>query len=429
MPNNYGINPSGNRGMEFTGIAAEDKPKDKKTLRVFVNELTPVWSGKLEASSKLYKVAGGAFEGTALAANCIIALWKGDTSNRRYCPDVVKGEEVKVYTDARNDSIWYWEATTKDQKQRVDGERVGQIANNAQNPEDLNESNTYGNEINTEGKYVKIYTSKSKGEKYAYTIIIDPGNNKLTLADDSENFIEINSSIPRIVIKNKNGCFMEMSEDNVNITAVKDLTLKAGNQMIFATPALTLENATGGAGAAVWNVNEIAFNTKSFTVNGACIGMYGHMEVPTIVSNHINSGSYSDCGGISGKVSKIATTSLMKTAQVRSVPNLLMRNVNLPISPFGVDLTGTYRLPKINIMNGAVTLANNTPNMYGSIMANRHSTAWENILESITHIQNALYETASQIESLGGSGHAIREEADLAVASAVASKMEYNRGI
>lgn len=427
----YGVNPSGNREMRFTGVAAEDKEPGSKILKVRISELTPVASGQLKANDKDYSVSGGSggFSGNAKAADYVIATYKGDASNRRYCPDVVLGEEVIVFTDARNDSIWYWEATTKDQKQRTSGERVGEIANNAQNPEDLNESNTYGHEANTKGKYYKIYTSKSNGEPFAYSILIDAGNGVLTIADDDENKIELDSNIPRIVIKNKNGCFIEMSQNNINVTAVDDLTLKAGRQVILETPAITLENQNGG-GAAIWNVNQIQFNTQSFTVNGSCIGMYGHMEVPTIVANFINSGSYSDCGGISGgSMRSMAVMSLMRSAPMG------VRSYTMPESPFGVDLTGTYAGPQINIMDGSVSLGANTPNMYGSIMANRHCAAWENMLASVKHLQASLATVAEDLVKIdgvigyGNNASNVLSEAASAVSEATASKMEMNRGI
>lgn len=430
--NNYGINPSGNREMRFTGIVAEDKDPGSKIIKVYIPELTPASSGELKANDKEYSISGGSggFSGTVKAADYIVATYKGDTSNRRYCPDVVKGEEVVVYTDARNDSVWYWEGTTKDQKQRTNGERVGMIANNAKNPEDLTEENTYGHEANTQGKYYKIYTSKSNGEKFAYSILIDAGHGVVTIADDDENKIELDSNVPRILLKNKNGCFVEMSENNVNITAVDDMTLKAGRQMILETPAITVENQNGG-GAAIWNVNEIQFNTQSFTVNGSCIGMYGHMEVPTIVSNHINSGSYSDCGGISGGSMK----SFAARSMMRSAPRSFMRAYQEPVSPFGVNLKGTYNGPKINIKNGAVTSAGNTPNMYGAVMANRHCAAWEDTLAAVQDLQSALNTVAQDLISIdsvigyGNNAGSVTAAASSAVANETNAKMELNRGI
>ena len=428
----FGVNPSGNREMKFTGVAAENKSPDSKTLKIRISELTPIASGALKANDKDYSVSGGSggFSGNVKAADYIIATYKGDTSNRRYCPDVVLGEEVIVYTDSRNDSIWYWEPTTKDQKQRTDGERVGEIANNAKTPEDLNESNTYGHEANTVGKYYKIYTSKSSGEKFAYSILIDAGHGIVTIADDDENKIELDSNVPRIVIKNKNGCFFEMSQNNVNITAVEDMTLKAGRQMILETPAITVENQLGG-GAAVWNVNQVQFNTQSFIVKGSCIGMYGHMEVPTIVSNRINSGSYSDCGGISaGGMRSVAARSMM-----RSSPVGFARAYTDPVSPFGVDLNGTYGGPTINITNGAVTLGAANPNMFGAVMANRHCAAWENTLAAVQNLEASLKTVAQDLTSIdgvigyGNSASAVVASAAAAVENETAAKMEYNRGI
>lgn len=539
---NYGVNPSTSRERRLTGIVSEKKSADSKILKVFINELTPVESGKLEAKTKNYATSGGTggHSGSTTAANHVIAHYKGDSANRRYCPDVVEGEEVIVYTDVSNSSIWYWEATNKDKKQRTDGERVGEIANNAQNPEDLNEENTYGWEANTKGKYFKIYTSKSNGEKFQYNILIDAGHGKLQICDDDENRIEIDSNIPRLLMKNKNGCYYEMSENNVNLVAVEDLFLKGGRQVIFETPAFTFANNMGGAGVAIWNFNEMVLNGKSFIVNAPCAGIYGHVEIPALLANHINTGSLSECGGIvgmasaggflgsitesipgaddltnavtngiggtvSGGIGSIANsaagsiagsvggavsgmsaggmnlgniasqasgmagniqgsisgavnsgmsaaggyvsglTRSIARSMYNEVPNQSVKEVKSKIgsiqtgiqaiSPFGLHLGGTYKNAAINIANGATSLANNFPSMYGDIMPNRHCAAWENMLASVQSISQAISGICGdlvRIDSIigyGNSAASILANAAEAVAHAEASYMEFNRGI
>lgn len=359
MATGFGNTASGNHITEYRGEVMEDKKDGAKEIKVFVKELLPAYAGKITAADKEYSVSGGSggYAGTVKAVNYIIATWRGDDTNRRYPPDVKAGEQVRVYSNQDSD-VWYWEATARDDKLRRT-EKVGQVAANTPEPSDLNEGNTYGWEADTkEKKTLKIYTSTSNGEEYKYTIVFDAANSTITVCDDGDNEFRVESKVPRVMMKNRDGCFVDLAKKNITIQAVEDLLFKAGRQVVWDFPAMTLMNTTGG-GATVWNLKEFAINAQSFMVNSGCIGLNGAVEAQNIVSGDVHAASYS--------------------------------TLDSGYHP-------TYKSTAINPQNGATSNANNSPNILGGGSGNnRHCAAHEDVYAAFSIVANDLRRIDSKI--------------------------------
>jgi len=380
----------GNKKIEYYGIVLEDKKDDSKEIKVYIKELLPTYSGDIKAKEKDYNVSGGksGYAGTVKAVNYILAIYDGEVSNEKKVPDVKKGEQVRVYCYSDSD-IYYWTATARDGKLRRT-EKTGIVAANTNEPADLNDSNTYGLELDTkEAKRIKIYTSQGSGEKHQYTIILDAANSNISISDEDDNLIKIETEVPRILLKNKEGTFVELAKKNITMVAVEDINIKAGRQMVIDAPAWSFKNKKGG-GSTVWEASEVAINAKSVMFNSECISLNGAVEAKNIVAGPVHSTGYSTVGGLSGFS--------MRRSLSRAVANTI----------------GTYKSPAINIMTGVVKAANNTPNYTGSTTPNRHCAAWEDVQAALNIIASDLVKIDARI-GYGNSASEINAEAAQAI--------------
>src|SRR5574344_594950 len=277
---------TGNQLSEYIGIVVEDKARDSKEIKVYVKELLPFYSGKIEAKEQVGNANGRSVKNT----NYVKAIYFSDDTNRYMPPDVKKGEQVKVFCYADADTF-YWKSIGRDDKLRRH-EQINTLVANSDEPQDVNDDNAFGLTMDTheDKKIVKLFTSKSSGEKFKYTITLDAKANFIHICDDDDNEIRIDSEIPRILMKNKKGALVDIAEENVIVCAPQDLTLKAGRQTLIDTPIITMDH--GGVGTSVMNMNNMTLNGKSVVINSPCIGLQGAVETSSIVSGTVVATGY-----------------------------------------------------------------------------------------------------------------------------------------
>lgn len=372
----------GSKQATYIGRVVEDKKPNSRIVKVFVKDLLPFYSGNLENKESSYSVSGGNYQGEVKATNVLEAEWMGDDTNRRFPPDVKVNEQVRVIIISDQDKV-FWQSLGRDDDKRRTEVMELTAANTPNGPADLNRENTYSITADTRTEQcINLQTSKSAGEEFAYNIKLDAKNNRIVIADDQNNEIVIESSVPRIYMRNNMGALLELAKKNVTIIAPEDLMLKAGRQAIFDIPALKMVN-TNNSGVTVWESAEIAFKANSVTMNAQCIGLQGAVEANNIVSGNHYATSYSTIS--SGPAGRMAMSTMSSTSTGYS----------------------TYKSPTIDIYNGIGTRANNTPNLNGGGGVNRHCTAWEDINAAVNLIAGDLEKIDGKI-GYGNSAGAIR---------------------
>lgn len=370
MPTNLGSNrgstpgteqltqAGGNKITEYIGIAAEDKKINSRELKIFIKDLLPFYQGKLTEKKAEYQVDGGNYKGTIKVSNVITATWFSNDTNRRYPPDVKKGEQVKVQIYSDQDQYHWTSLGRDDDKRRTERISIG-AANTPNDPTPVNMENSYGMNIDTQdGKTLTLHTSKSAGEKNKYMLQFSGDGRTARLSDDNNNEIIIESEIPRVYMRNNDGGLLELSKKNITIIAPEDFLLKVGRQAIFDIPALSFVNTTGG-GATVWDVKDIAINAKTYVVNSPVVGLKGAVEIDNLVSGPVHAVSYSTIAGGSSRQMMNPSASARAGGYASYVP------------------------ATINKAIGSVTNSTSSPNMDGGGGANRHCTAWEDIHQAI----------------------------------------------
>ena len=245
MPNSF---------EEYHGIAVEDRAMGSREIKVFVRELVPYSGGSIGDTTRneTYSVkdeTGATVSGNVSTTNNIVADYWGEATNRFHPPDIVKGEQVKVYKYADEDK-WYWKSLGRDDNLRK-GELIRHAASNdmSQNKQ-LTEDNTYFTEIDTKiAKRIRVHTSKSDGEAFGYDIVIDAKNNFIQITDDVGNRIELNSAETDIKLTNKEGTVVDLDKRNVLIGAPGNITIRAGQLIILTAEEVVIDAPMSRSGS------------------------------------------------------------------------------------------------------------------------------------------------------------------------------------
>lgn len=375
--NQYGSN----KICEFIGIVAKDKEINSKVIEVFIKDLTPFYEGKLEPKKQEYDVTAKNYSEKLTLSNTIPATWYGGNTNKRYPPDVKKGEQVTVFLYSDQD-VYYWDSLGRDDDKRRTERTEISAANTPEGPTPLHQENTYGLHIDTqEGKTLDLHTSTSAGEQFKYQLFFDGKGQLGRICDDQNNEIAIESSIPRIYARNNEGTMIELAKKNLTFIAPEDLLIKAGRQACIDVPALTFKNTEKG-GATVINAKDLVMECEqSFVVDSPKTGFKSAVEANSIVSGHHYATGYSTIEG-------------------------------------GYD---TYDKAEINIADGSVTNSSAAANNGdGSDASNRHCTAFEDFKATIDLICADLERIDSKI-GYGNNTAGIRAAAEKAI-------MNLNRG-
>ena len=289
----------------FLGTVLEDKKPFERVIKVHLQELIPFVTGEVKPVVDKKKVDGGdgGFSGNVETTNTIEAKYFDGYTNRRYPPDIRKNEQVLIFNYADSDT-YYWISSGRDDNLRKKERLNFSVADTPNSVDQLTDDNTYFIELDTlHNKKIRICTSQSDGEEYRYLIMIDAKANTLTLCDNNDNEILLDSNVPRIRLRNHDGTIVDLAQKNLTMIVPEDFLLKVGRQAVFDLPALTFRN-TSNDGATEWDVNDVNIkSTKSFIVKSPCIELDGAVHTKSIVSGPVQATGYSigdDGGAYSG---------------------------------------------------------------------------------------------------------------------------------
>ena len=219
----------GNTKMqEFIGYAAADKAQDSRELLVYPAELLPFLSGEIsakEVENQIRTKGTNEYSGTVKTSTIIKCLYRDETSNRAFPPDIRKGEEVVIYNYG-DDNTYYWKSSGRnDNARRTETYRVA-ISGTLKNVAENNDDSTYFFEMDTRRSHrIRISTSNQDGEQFRYTFCINADKNEVFLGDNNGNQFYIKSDQPRVCMKNTDGSLVDLNMTNIVIAAKKDISI------------------------------------------------------------------------------------------------------------------------------------------------------------------------------------------------------------
>lgn len=295
MQKQSSIREAGNRFSVYFGIILEDKLPNAETISVTLRELSPFVTGDVGIQTDTVQVGDTEtkmYESVEMT-NAIEAEYFSLLTNRRYAPDVKKGESVLIfqYADSKK---YYWFPIGRDDRQRLTERVTISASNNLTTPKGLSDGNTYSLELDTKyHRHILLRTSKTTGEKYQYQIKIDADTNSIQLCDDIGNQIYIDSAVPRVFLTNSSGAYIDIAKDSIVALAKEDILLKAGRQIVIDAPNIT-ERAKSGSGVIKQEARNITRQADSAVVDKApSIGLDGAVVANSIVADGITSTGYS----------------------------------------------------------------------------------------------------------------------------------------
>lgn len=272
----------------FKGYAAEDivagegAEKGTVMLSVFVPELTPsqkggVTPGETPVSISIPNRRGVMETAHVTVTNTLLCRWRG--SGRDVIPPTVRrGEAVTVYK--LNDSdTYYWTADGRHfDLRQSETHRIAIGATNEVAAE-KHDGNTYFTTMSSETGVYHVHTSQQMGEASVYDFRIDTKAGVIFCGDADGNMFYLSTKDKQVQLSNADGAVVNLIGKNIIIGAPEDIIMRAGRQLVIASPVTTMK-LEGGGGAAVLEAQGMTIKSDAFTVEAGTIGLNGPTKIP-----------------------------------------------------------------------------------------------------------------------------------------------------
>ena len=226
------------------GIVAANKKPSSRHIEVIPIEHSPMYDGELTDNMEKYKGEGKDtedrdFEVEVETTASIRALWLpfGDT-NRKTAPDVRRGERVAIWRFGDADE-YFWMTLTQHETIRRLETVIYSYSNNREENVENDADSTYYFEVSTQGKYIHLHTAKNDKEPFMYDIQINTKDGCITITDDDDNYIFLDSAERHIKLHNRDNSFVEMNKKIINIQSVDEINLKTSKYTLTADTSIT----------------------------------------------------------------------------------------------------------------------------------------------------------------------------------------------
>ena len=359
----------------WIGIVAQDKVANSISIEVLIPELTPVVSGTVSATTgsqtvSLLDLDGGTVHSTVTTKTTVTAYYHGNSTNRKYPPDVVQGEQVRVFKYANSDK-YYWESMGRnDDLRKTELYRIE--AKNRKSFEDpSDDAHAYSLEMDTKNnQWVRILTSTGNGEEHVYTLLIDAKNSKVQLADEIGNSLTIDSNNSRVLLRNSSKSLLMLNGVDAILAAPETVSIKAGTQLIVTSPVIAVNN-TSGSGTCQVNSNAMSINmTKNMSVSSPLLSLNSTAGAGVL---HISSTTIA----MSASDSIVATAPAIGLNGAVKIPDILAVNNLRAYLTAGTAVGTAYAA------SGTSAPVSNTPDTTMPT-GQRHSVAWEQFNQIMT---------------------------------------------
>lgn len=229
------------------GIAAEAKPLGTRDLNVTPIEQLPGLDGDIHFNPETNIVrgvdsSGSPYEIRVTTDTSIVAEWLPLSSNRLTPPDIQPGELIELYRLADSDRYFWRCMGLRDELRRLETVIYTFCGDPNVNNDTLDINNCYFFEVSTHQKTITVGTSKTNGEPFGYTLQINAGEGSVTLTDDINNRLVLNSGASSIKAETSSKSFVHLDNRNVFMqnTDGSKVSLVGGNVNVDAPSRVTL---------------------------------------------------------------------------------------------------------------------------------------------------------------------------------------------
>ncbi len=234
------------------GIVATTKSLGSDIISVVPIEQLNLADGPLETftdkrSIKLPNATGKIYNGTFTSTVKILATWLPlSDSNRMTSPDVCKNETVMLYRYANTDQ-YYWTTIFREALIRRLEHVVYAYGDLTAPLQEWDQNSSYWILWSTVEKLIHLHTSKSDGEPYTYDIIIDTKHGSVTVKDDINNSITLDSPTSTLTINTNKAATINTQKATVNASESATITtptatINASSSLKVNTPVCTFSD-------------------------------------------------------------------------------------------------------------------------------------------------------------------------------------------
>jgi hypothetical protein len=223
--------------------------KPNPYLEVTLTEALPFNHGEINESKPEYdsalKTRQGAVNATSTkTALSVRAKWLSrGQGNRITPPNVRRGERLLIHRLGSTDQ-YFWETIETDNHLRKLETAIWVFSATKDESVEIDFDSCYFVEVSTHEKRIRIGTSMADGEPYRYTIDLDTKFGKLTMTDDIDNFILMESKPKRILLRNADNSFVHMADTRMHFNADDEILITTKKYTIQASESMTEETAT-----------------------------------------------------------------------------------------------------------------------------------------------------------------------------------------
>jgi len=264
------------------GIVAEHAKLGAREILVIPIEETPHVDGILKSNPQVLTTKGVDGEGKdyqddALTDNTVTATWLPDSANRVSAPNVRRNTRVQLYRMGDSDTFYWRDLGLDGHLKRL--ETVIYAFNNNPNEngaDSVDPSQSYFMEVSTHTGVMTLFTGKSNGEPYAYTLQLNARAGNFTIADDEGNEVTLDSVAKHIFAKLSTGTEFNLdgnniygyAPDTINFKAMKNIQMLCQKFYLEATQSFECKTATfdvvapKGSFSGIWTVGALATNSK-----------------------------------------------------------------------------------------------------------------------------------------------------------------------
>lgn len=188
---------------------------------------------------------GQAYQGSLQIDTPISCDWLPYGSNRVTPPDVRRNERIEIL-QVGNSLPYYWRPYGLDDNLRKLETIVFAIsATPDESQTDLKIENCYFLEMSSHLKRITLQTSKGNGEPFGYQIQVNAGEGMVTIQDDVNNRIILDSTNTEILARNANDAYIQLTKRNIFGKAPERMFLEAGNQMTLTVGGTKVDLTPG----------------------------------------------------------------------------------------------------------------------------------------------------------------------------------------
>ncbi len=233
------------------GVAAENKKRNSRELKIAPTEAFPFLDGELvenptEMGFKGVDEDNQAYEGTVFTDNVINATWLPSSSNRVTAPDVRRGERIEIWRVGDVDQFYWRPMGLDDHLRKLETVIFAISGNPNEGNEVLDIDNCYFIEFSTHTKQVTLSTSTANGEPFAYTFQFNTDQGNVLLQDDIGNEFYMDSAQRQLKLINAMGSFIDIDKKNITINAVEKIHAKAASSIVLETGATKMTLTPSG---------------------------------------------------------------------------------------------------------------------------------------------------------------------------------------